>query len=122
MKTLTTNILSFSLLTTIFLLNGCSSHNDVISISETHLYDNQYGVKQNLYVDSIIQHELMAANEPTQVDKVVLDDPSYTTDISMDRDAFLAEDYVEQPEVITYKYKFDKEFYSEATWRRMDLN
>lgn len=122
MKKLTFNILSFSLLTATLLLNGCSSHNDIVSISETHLYNNHYGVKQNLYVDSIIQNELIAENEPTQIDRVVINDPSYTTDISMDSDAFLAEDYVEQPEIITYKYKFDKKFYSEATWRKMDLD
>jgi len=104
---------------TILFLNGCSSHTDIISISEAHPYNNYYGVAQNQRADAIIQEELMAMNEPTQIEMPKISDPTWTTELTMDTDAFYAEDYVQKPEVITYKYKFDKKFYSQAEWRKM---
>jgi len=120
MKLFKHSLLPLSLFTTIILTAGCSSQQQVVSISEIHPYNDQYGLNKNLYVDSIIEGEIETEDEPTQEDKVVLLDPSYTTDISMDPDAFLAEDYVQKPEVITYKYMFDKKFYSKAEWKTMD--
>ena len=122
MKLFKQTLLPFSLLTTIFLLDGCALRHDVVSISDTHYYDEQYGVNQNSYADSVIAEELNAQNQPTEVDKVVLLDPTYTTDNNMEPDTFLAEDYVQKPDVITYKYPFDDKFYSKPEWRKMDLD
>ena len=120
MKTLTNKLLTLSLFTFIFLLNSCSSY-ETVSVSETHLYNNHYGVHQNLHVDTIIHNELLAINKPTEVEKSYSSDPEWTTELKMDSDAFLAEDYVEKAPEITYKYKFDKKFYKTAEWRRAEF-
>ena len=105
---------------TILLLNACSSHNDIISVSEAHLYNNQYGLDEDPYADAIIEKEILAINQPTEVEIPYSEDPTWTTELSIDSDAFLEEEYIPTPEVITYKYKFDPKFYSKAEWRRME--
>jgi hypothetical protein len=118
MKTVTKNSLLFSILSTIFLLNGCSSHKETISVSEAHLYDTNFGLHHNTNVDMVIQEELLAINTPTEVDTSSYNNPEWTTELTRDPDAFLAEEYVPTEPVISYKYKFDKEFYDKAEWRK----
>ena len=113
MKKITTNILSLSLL---LLLNGCSSTHDIVSMSNSHEYNSNYGLVQNHMVDTHIQEELWSENSPIEVETEV-SNPEWTTELVLDPDAVTAEEYVETPEVITYKYKFDPKFYDEAEWR-----
>jgi hypothetical protein len=118
MKTVTLNTLFFSIFSTLFLLNGCSSHTETISVSESHLYDTNFGLDHNAKVDMVIEEELLAINMPTEVETPNHTNPEWTTDIKMEPDAFLEEDYVPTEPVITYKYKFDKKFYDKAEWRK----
>jgi len=118
MKTVTLNSLLFSILSTLFLLNGCSSHKETISVSEAHLYDTNFGLHRNAQVDMVIQEELLASNMPTEVDTTTHSNPEWTTELTKDPDAFLEEEYVPTEPVISYKYKFDKKFYDKAEWRK----
>ncbi len=104
---------------TLLSLNACSSHNDIVSISEAHYFDQNFGVTQNSRADAIIQQELYAMNEPTQIEVPTITDPSITTELIREKGTFLEDEYVQPPEIITYKYKFDPKFYSNAEWRKM---
>jgi hypothetical protein len=117
----TTNFLLLSILSFTLAFNGCSSSKNVVSVSETHLYNNNYGLHSNVEVDSIIQNELMAMNNPAEVENTHSINPEWTTELKMDDDAFLAEDYVPIEPVISYKYKFDKKFYDKAEWRKSNF-
>jgi len=112
------NILTLSLLLFTFLLNGCMSTHKVMNVSPSHLYNKNFGIQHNAKADGIIKQELLAMNMPTQIEMPKNMNPNWTTEISMDSDAFLKEDYVAQAPVITYKYKFDKKFYDKAEWRK----
>jgi len=116
LKFLLLSILSFSIF-----FNGCTSHHDVVSVSETHLYNNNYGLHSNIEVDTTIKNELMAMNSPTEVEMPQSSNPEWTTELKMDSDAFLAEDYVPTEPVISYKYEFDKKFYDTPTWRKAEF-
>lgn len=96
---------------------GCTAHNDVISMSDAHLYNGDFGMIQNDEADRIVQQELVAMNLPTQIEMPQNINPEWTTELTKAPDAFYAEEFVEKPEVITYKYKFDKKFYDHAEWR-----
>ena len=121
MKLFTKNTLTILSATSILILNGCSAHNsNVVSVSDTHLYNSNYGIQDNYRADAMIQEEIMAINNEPLVDMPLITDPSLTTEITKDPDAFYADEYVQKPEVITYKYKFDKKFYSNAEWRSME--
>ncbi len=96
---------------------GCTSHNDVISMSEAHLYNGDFGLIQNDAADRQVQQELVTMNLPIQVDMPQMMNPEWTTELTKDADAFYAHEYEEKEEVITYKYKFDKKFYKNAEWR-----
>jgi hypothetical protein len=120
MKTIINKFLTLSFFSLSLLLNSCSSH-ETVNVSETHLYNNHYGVHQNLYVDSIIQKELLAINKPTEIETPYYSNPEWTTELKMDSDAFLAEDYVEKEAEISYKYQFDKKFYKTAEWRKAEF-
>jgi len=118
MKTNTTKLLSLSLILSIFLFNGCSSHSEVVSVSDTHLYNRNYGLTQNIEVDKIIYQESLAMNLPTEIETSQNINPEWTSELKKDPEAFLAEEYVQTAPVITYKYKFDKEFYDKPEWRK----
>jgi len=116
--------LKFLLLPIVFLsifFNGCTAHHDVISVSETHLYDNNYGLHSDREVDRIIHNELMAMNDPTEVELPKYTNSTWTSELKMEKGAFLAEDYVPTEPVISYKYKFDKKFYDTARWRKAEF-
>ena len=113
MKKITFNILSLSLL---LLLNGCSSKHEIVSVSNIHAYNSNYGLIQNHEVDARIQQEIWSQNRPTEVETYV-SNPNWTTELVLDPDAVTAQNYVQAPEVITYKYKFDPKFYDKAIWK-----
>ena len=102
-----------TILLSIFLLiiSACSSQQEVISVSEIHLYNNNYGLVQDPYADDILYQESIAMQS-----QIIEND---SREFSPKAGTFLAEDYVQPPEEITYKYKFDPKFYSKAEWRTM---
>ena len=118
MKIISKTILSLSLLSPILLINGCTSNSEVISVSEEHPYNNNFGLNHDLKVDNIIENELQAINMPTEVEKPQNTNPSWTTDASVASNTFLADEYVQKEPIITYKYKFDTKFYDKAEWRK----
>ncbi len=113
-------ILLFSLFS-LLNLTACSSKNEIISISELHPYNKEYGVVEDPYADAIIEQEILSIYAPPEVETPVLEDPTWTTKLTKDPDAFYAEEYVPTPEIISYKYPFDPNFYPTAEWRVMDL-
>jgi len=118
MKINTTKLLSLSLILSIFLFNGCSTRSESVSVSDTHLYNSEYGLNQDIEVDNIISEESLAMNLPTEIEVSSNMNPEWTSELKKDPEAFLAEEYVETAPVITYKYKFDKEFYDKPEWRK----
>ena len=116
MKKTTYNILSLSLL---LLFSACSSKHEIVSVSNTHTYNSNYGLIQNSEVDRHIQQEIWSQNLPTEVETVA-SNPNWTTELILDPDAVTAEEYVQAPEIITYKYKFDPKFYDKAIWKSLE--
>ena len=100
---------------------GCSSHSNIMSVSNAHAYTENYGIVDNAYADQQVQAELLAMNEPAQIDRPSNMKAGWTTELTKDADAFYANEFVAQPEVITYKYKFDKKFYKDAEWRSAEM-
>jgi len=112
MKMITTKYRLLLLLSSfILLINGCSTK-ESITVSQAHLYNNNYGVVPDSRVDEIIASEIQSQNEPTQIDYSSLD-PRYSTELKRDPDAFLAEEWVQPEPKISYKYMDDPHFYSE---------
>jgi len=107
-KSIHSVILSISLL----IISACSSQQQVISVSEAHLYNNNYGIVQDPYADNMLHQESIAMQS-----QIIENDNS--REFYPKAGTFLAEDYVQPPEKITYKYKFDPKFYSNAEWRTM---
>ncbi|RUM68341.1 MAG: hypothetical protein DSZ07_06785 [Sulfurovum sp.] len=107
--------------------NGCSSSHEIVSVSETHLYNNNYGVPQNIKVDESIanienvESEVVAINSPIEVDLAENEDSKWTTELTKEEGTFLAEEYVQPEPVISYKYKFDKKFYDTPRWRTAEF-
>jgi len=100
---------------------GCSSHNEIVSVSETHYYNQNFGLVQNDVADKEIEKELWTMSLPVEVDMPIDMNPEWTMELTKDVDAFYADEYVQEAEVITYKYKFDKKFYDHAEWRKAEF-
>jgi len=113
MKNITFNTLLLSLL---FLTNGCSSTHEIVNVTNAHSYNSNYGLVQNDEVDAHIQQEILAQNNPTEIE-TYFSDPNWSTELVLEPDAVTAENYVQAPTVITYKYKFDTKFYDKAIWK-----
>jgi hypothetical protein len=113
MKKIIIYILSPSLL---LLLNGCSSSHEVVNVSNSHTYNSNYGLVQNYKVDEQIQQEIWSQSRPAEVETYTTN-PDWSTELVLDPDAVTAENYVQAPTVITYKYKFDPKFYDNAIWK-----
>ena len=90
-------------------------------LEEEHLYNSNYGVTENLRVDEIIQKEIFAISNPTEIEAPELVCATCTTDITREANTFLEEEYVPLEPIITYKYKFDKKFYNKAEWRKAEF-
>jgi hypothetical protein len=112
MKMITTKYTLFPLLSSFILFCGCSTKEDTIAISETHLYNNDYGVMSNNKADKIIADEIASENKPVEIDYSSID-PRYSTEVQADPEAFLAEDWVQPEPKISYKYMDDPKFYAE---------
>ena len=104
------NIL-FSILLTAILLNGCTTHK-TISSSDTHLYNSDFGVVPDPELDTIIEQEFLAQNNPIEIDTSELD-PTLSTELIPDPDAVTLENYVAPEPIITYKYMHSPIFYTE---------
>jgi len=92
---------------------GCSLHKEMpTEVTVAHPYNSQYGVVEDPHTDAIIAQEIQSINQPTEVIKQ-LDDPSYTTELKEDPDAFVEEEWVQPEPVIMYKYDDDPKFYRE---------
>ncbi len=119
MKTVTKKILSISIVPSLFLFNGCAStSSELVSISDTHPYNKNFGVVPNSKVDNILKEEILAEKEPVEVEIPKSNDPEVYTGLKYDPEAVTAENYVEVPPVITYKYKFDPKFYTANELKR----
>jgi hypothetical protein len=116
MKITVQKSLHLSLILSILLLSGCSSNN-VLSTSEAHTYNKNFGLIENYEVDRHIHQEILAQNLPTQIEMPIINDPSITTELVLDPDAVTKDEYVQVPPIITYKYEFDSNFYNKAEWR-----
>jgi len=111
MKKLRKKILTILSISTVLMITACTSNQEIISVSEAHYYNEQFGVNDNYDADRMLANEIVAMyQEPIE---------SETPTLVLEEGTFLAEDYVQAPEVITYKYKFDPNFYATATWRKM---
>jgi len=98
-------ILILSIFISILLLNGCSYHQS--DIATTIPIDDENIV--------MIDEE---QNYETDIDPLfVIEDPSWTTELIIDPDAFTADKYVQKAPVISYKHKFDTEFHDKPRWR-----
>ena len=106
---------------TILMSSGCSSHNDVVSVSEMHSYNKNFGLVENHVADRQIHEEMLSMHLPTEVEIPSNMNSEWTTELTKDLDAFYAHEYVQEAEVITYKYEFDKKFYDHAEWRRAEF-
>ena len=120
MKT-TLKFLLLPLISFTLFFNGCSSSHEMVSVSETHLYNNNYGLHPNVEVDEIINNEVMAMNSPAEVEMSQNRDSTWTTELTKEEGTFLAEEYVQPEPVISYKYKFDKKFYDTPRWRTAEF-
>ena len=108
--------LSLSLLS---LLNGCASKDKIVNVSSEHLYSSNYGLVDDYEVDRQIQQEILAQNNPTEIEEPI-SNPNWTTKLLADPDAVTEENYVQPKPVISYKYKFDPEFHDKAVWRSIE--
>lgn len=117
MKTVTKKILSISIVPSIFLFNGCasSSNGEIVTISDTHLYNEDYGFVSSPEVDEQLKQELLVQEKPIEVEipKFNDPDPTLTTELIIDPEAVTADKLIIAPPVITYKYMDDPKFYTE---------
>lgn len=111
------NLSLYTLSMVTFMSIGCSSANKIVSVSDSHYYDENFGLVRNDDADRQLQQELLLTSLPAEVDMPIDMDAEWTMNFRKDADAFYAHEYVQQPEVISYKYKFDKKFYDHAEWR-----
>ena len=102
-------LLSFFFIT---IFSGCSTKETTIAVSDTHLYNNNYGLVPDPEADMIIAQEIASEDEPTEIDYSSID-PRYTTKLEKDPDAFLASEWVEPEPKVYYKYMDDPKFYAE---------
>lgn len=116
MKKITYSTLLLSLL---FLVNGCSSKEEIINVSSVHAYSSDYGLVEDQEVDAEIEKELLAQNDPVEIDDTV-SNPEWTTKLEIDPDAVTADKIAETKTVISYKYQFDPKFHDKAIWRSME--
>jgi len=118
-------ILSISIL----LLNGCSYHQsdiattipidgeNIVMIDEEQNYETDMGTTIPIDGKNIVMIN-EEQNYETDIDPFfVIEDPSWTTELIIDPDAFTADKYVQKAPVISYKHKFDTEFHDKPRWR-----
>jgi hypothetical protein len=96
------------------LLNGCTTYSNPpkVSTSNTHLYNNDFGVIADPALDARLEYEFRTQNRPVEIDYSSLD-PRFSTELIVDPDAVTLENYVEPEPIITYKYIYSPIFYRE---------
>ena len=104
MKIVKSNYKLLLLLSSIFLIDGCSTK-ESIAVSQAHLYNDNYGLVSNSRADEIIASEIESENNPIEID--------YSSEAEKDSDTIVGEDWVPPAPKITYKYMDDPHFYSE---------
>jgi hypothetical protein len=108
MKFTIKTILKGSLLTSLLTFSACSS---------AHPYNENYGLIEDEDIDDLLAKEELIKEIPIEVE-IQSDDPELTTELQVDPDAVTAEEYVQEPPVYTYKYRFDPKFYEKGYWRK----
>ncbi len=129
MKILNNKNISLSIFLFTLLLNGCTSPK-VVALTDTQIINEGYVEHENysgsdnigLVADSEVDARIAEAEKlslaPAQIDpNFKVDDPSWTTKLVLDPDAFTADKFVPKPPVISYKHKFEKVFRSKPMWR-----
>ena len=108
------NLTLLTLITSTFFLSGCSSH-EILYESETHLYSNEYGIIDDYYHDYDEEQRILSQNEAvyTSFGSNFSDDPTLTTELKDDPDAFTLDQWVEPKPIITYKYMHSSKFFTE---------
>ncbi len=107
------------LLSSFMLFTGCTSHHQehlneaIVNDTYLHPYNTQYGLVEDPHVDTILVQEEIASVQPAETITIPLENPTYTTELKDDPEAFVAEEWVEPEPVITYKYDDDPRFYRE---------
>lgn len=115
MNLLNKNILSLPLLLGTLFFTACSSHSDVIAVSNTHPFNNNYGLVKDSTSDNLLQQEQLFIQQAEWEAEKENSEPI----LVLKRGEFLEEDYQPQAEIISYKYPFDPKFYSYAEWRKL---
>ena len=107
------NLTLLTLITSTFFLSGCSSH-EVLHESKAHLYSNDYGIIDDYY-DYDEEQRILSQNEAVYASfrANFSDDPTLTTELRHDPDAFTLDQWVEPEPVITYKYMHSPKFFTE---------
>lgn len=88
----------------LLVLSGCSS------IFGTHAYNDNFGLVNNAEVDKQIEKEELSSNQEYQKFE---DELTTLTEFEPEEGTFLAEDWVQPEDKITYLYPYDPKFYSE---------
>jgi len=113
------------------LINGCTS-SKVIALSDAQIisegyveYENyaeidsdEFGLVKDSEVDARIAEAESLSLAPDQIDpNFKIEDPSWTTKLVLDPDAFTADKYVQKAPIISYKHKFETVFRDKARWK-----
>jgi len=83
----------------------------ILSLSAcSHAYNNNFGLVEDITIDKQLEQEKLASQkELEQFNKAALE----VEEFKPEEGTFLAEDYVQPEDLITYKYDYDAKFYSE---------
>lgn len=100
----------------LLMITACSKSN-LVSTSNMHAYNNDFGLVENVDIDNLLLEE----DRISEQENLIVLNSTRSNNFQMEPNTFLAEDYVPSEPVISYKYKFDPKFYSHAEWRIMDL-
>jgi len=113
------------------LMNGCTS-SKVVTLSDAQIisegyveYDNyaeidsdKIGLVEDKEVDARIAEAERLSLAPAQIDpNFKVENPSWTTKLVLDPDAFTADKYVPKPPIISYKHKFESVFRDKPVWK-----
>jgi hypothetical protein len=98
-------------------ISGCSNKNEVIEMSQTHFYNENYGVMPNQEADIMLAKESEIEKHPVEVyDKV--SNPNYISIAQVEKEPLKPDEFIEgnwnppKPKIF-YKYMDDPNFYSE---------
>jgi hypothetical protein len=98
-------------------ISGCCTKGEVIEMSQTHFYNDNYGVVQDQEAEQMLAHEEEIEKHPVEVDDTV-SNPNYISITQVEKeklapDEFVGDDWTPPKSKIFYKYMDDPNFYSE---------